>query len=142
MAAGARSLRSWRRGMIAAAAAALAAIIAGGALWTFYPRPAATSSGRRQSEPLKLPSKPSIAVLPFANLYDDPGQEQFADGLTNDIITGLSKFSTLFVIAANSTFRYKGQAVKVKDVARDLGVRYVLEGSVQRADDRFESTLN
>jgi adenylate cyclase len=95
-----------RRGMITAAVAAVAAIIAGAALWTFYPRPeppAQVASDR--SEPLKLPSKPSIAVLPFANLNDDPDQDLFIDGLTNDIITDLSKFSTLFVIAANSTFQ-------------------------------------
>jgi adenylate cyclase len=124
----------WRRGIVAAAA--LAAIVAGAALWSFYPRPAPPAQvASGPSEPLKLPSKPSIAVLPFANLSDDAVQAQFADGITNDIITGLSKFSTLFVIAANSTFRYKGQAVKVQDAARDLGVRYILEGSVQRADD-------
>jgi adenylate cyclase len=127
---------SWRRYTIAAAAAAIAAIIAGGALWSFYPRPEPPAEAASdKSEPLKLPSKPSIAVLPFANLNDDPDQDLFIDGLTNDIITDLSKFSTLFVIAANSTFRYKGKPAKVQDVARDLGVRYVLEGSVQRADD-------
>ncbi len=74
-------------------------------------------------------------MLPFGNLSDDPEQEYFVDGITNDIITDLSKFSDLFVIAANSTFRYKGRPVRVQDVARDLGVRYVLEGSVQRAGD-------
>ena len=74
-------------------------------------------------------------MLPFGNLNSAPDEELFIDGLTNDVITDLSKFSTLFVIAANSTFQYKGKAVNVKDVARDLGVRYVLEGSVQRSDD-------
>ena len=130
-----RRSASRRRGMIAAAAA-IVAIIAGGTLWSFYPSsepPAAVASDR--SEPLQLPSKPSIAVLPFANLNNDPEQALFIDGLTNDIITDLSKFSPLFVIAANSTFQYKGKAVKVEDVARDLGVRYVLEGSVQRTGD-------
>jgi TolB-like protein len=82
-----------------------------------------------------LPSEPSIAVLPFMNLSDDAEQEYVTDGVTNDIITDLSRFSTLFVIASNSTFRYKGQAVKVQQVAEDLGVRYVLEGSVQRLGD-------
>jgi adenylate cyclase len=131
-----RSLAFRHRGMIGASAAAVAAIIAGGALWSFYPRPKSPAQfASDESGPLKLPAKPSIAVLPFANLNDDPDQDLFIDGLTNDIITDLSKFSTLFVIAANSTFRYKGQAVKVQDVARDLGVRYVLEGSVQRSDD-------
>jgi adenylate cyclase len=123
-----------RRGMIAAVA--LAGLVAGGALWNFYPRPEApVEVVSDKSEPLKLPSKPSIAVLPFANLNNDPDEELLIDGLTNDIITDLSKFSTLFVIAANSTFQYKGKAVKVQDVAGDLGVRYVLEGSVQRSGD-------
>jgi adenylate cyclase len=76
--------------------------------------------------------KPSIAVLPFQNLGDDASQEYFSDGITNDIITDLSRFSNLFVIASNSVFTYKGKAVSVKDVGRDLGVRYVLEGSVQK----------
>jgi adenylate cyclase len=124
----------WRHGIVAAAAA-LAAIVAGAALWTFYPRPIPPAQVAAKSEPLKLPSKPSIAVLPFANLNNDPDEELLIDGLTNDITTDLSKFSTLFVIAANSTFQYKGKAVNVKDVARDLGVRYVLEGSVQRSDN-------
>ena len=129
-------LASWRRGMIAAAAAARR----GDRRWrrALDPLSAASAAraGRlRPAEPLQLPSKPSIAVLPFANLNNDPDEELFIDGLTNDIITDLSKFSTLFVIAANSTFQYKGKAVNVQDVARDLGVRYVLEGSVQRAGD-------
>jgi len=75
-------------------------------------------------------------VLPFHNLSDDPKQEYFSDGITNDIITDLSKFSNLFVIASNSVFTYKGRPVKVKEVGRDLGVRYVLEGSVQKIADR------
>jgi adenylate cyclase len=83
-----------------------------------------------------LPDRPSIAVLPFDNLSGDPSQEYFSDGMTNDIITDLSKFREMFVIASNSTFTYKGKPVKVQDVSRDLGVRYVLEGSVQRADER------
>ena len=82
-----------------------------------------------------LPDKPSIAVLPFANIGKDPEQEYFADAITNDLITDLSKFNHLFVIAANSTFTYKGKPVKAQQVAEDLGVRYVLEGSVQRASD-------
>ena len=84
---------------------------------------------------LPLPAEPSIAVLPFMNLSDDAEQDYFVDGITHDIITDLSQFSTLFVIAANSTFRYKGKPVKVQQVAEELGVRYVLEGSVQRLGD-------
>jgi adenylate cyclase len=89
---------------------------------------------------LALPDRPSVAVLPFANLSRDPGQEYFSDGVTEDLITGLSKVSGLFVIARNSAFTYKGKAVKIGDVGRDLGVRYVLEGSVQRAGSRVRIT--
>jgi adenylate cyclase len=85
---------------------------------------------------LALPDKPSVAVLPFQNMSDDPGQEYFADGMVEDIITGLSRIKWLFVIARNSTFTYKGQPVDVKRVGRELGVRYVLEGSVRKADER------
>jgi adenylate cyclase len=87
-----------------------------------------------------LPDKPSIAVLPFANLSGNPEQEYFSDGLTEDIITALSKVQRLFVIARNSTFTYKKKPVKVQQVAEELGVRYVLEGSVQRAGDRVRIT--
>jgi TolB-like protein/Flp pilus assembly protein TadD len=83
-----------------------------------------------------LPDKPSIAVLPFTNMSDDPGQEYFADGMTEDLITDLSKVSGLFVIARNSVFTYKGKAIEVRQVAEDLGVRYVLEGSVRRAGEQ------
>ena len=83
-----------------------------------------------------LPGKPSIAVLPFTNMSADPQQDYFADGIAEDIITDLSKISGLFVIARNSTFTYKGKPVKIQQVAEGLGVRYVLEGSVQRADER------
>ena len=87
-----------------------------------------------------LPDKPSIAVLPFANLSSDPEQEYFADGMVDDIITGLSRIKWLFVIARNSTFTYKGRAVDVKQVGRELGVHYVLEGSVRKATDRVRIT--
>jgi TolB-like protein/class 3 adenylate cyclase len=83
-----------------------------------------------------LPDKPSIAVLPFTNMSDDPAQEYFADGMTEDLITDLSKVSGLFVIARNSVFTYKGKAVKVRQVAEELGVRYVLEGSVRKVGDK------
>ncbi|MCZ6743575.1 MAG: adenylate/guanylate cyclase domain-containing protein, partial [Alphaproteobacteria bacterium] len=87
-----------------------------------------------------LPDKPSIAVLPFDNMSGDPEQEYFSDGITEDIITGLSQMRGLFVIARNSTFTYKESAVDVKRVGRDLGVRYVLEGSVRRGGDRVRVT--
>src|SRR4029079_5404434 len=89
---------------------------------------------------LPLPDKPSIAVLPFQNMSHDPEQEYFADGLTEDIITGLSRQRWFFVIARNSTFTYKGAAVDVRDVAAQLGVRYVLEGSVRKAGNRVRVT--
>jgi adenylate cyclase len=93
-------------------------------------------AGLPENPPLPLPDKPSIAVLPFANMSGDPEQEYFADGMTDDLITDLSKISGLFVIARNSVFTYKGRAVKVQDVGRELGVRYVLEGSVRKAGNR------
>ena len=79
-------------------------------------------------------------MLPFANLSDDPEQDYFADGLVEDIITALSRFKSLFVIARNSSFAYKGKPVDIKQVGRELGVRYVLEGSVQKADSRLRIT--
>ena len=85
--------------------------------------------------------KPSIAVLPLANMSGDPEQEFFADGLTEDIITELSRFHDLLVISRNSTFAYKGKAVKVQDVAREFGVDYVLEGSVRKAGGRIRVTV-
>jgi TolB-like protein/class 3 adenylate cyclase len=96
--------------------------------------PRDVSAGSRQ--PLTLPDKPSIAVLPFQNLSGDPEQEYFADGMVEDVITALSHFKSLFVIARNSSFTYKGKAVDVKQVGRELGVRYVLEGSVRKAGIR------
>src|SRR5262249_17125235 len=83
-----------------------------------------------------LPDRPSIAVLPLQNISADPEQEYFADGMADEIITALSRFRSLFVIARNSSFTYKGRAVDVKQVARELGVRYVLEGSVRKAGNR------
>ena len=89
---------------------------------------------------LVLPDKPSIAVLPFQNMSGDPEQDYFADGIVEDIITALSRFRNLFVIARNSSFTYKGRAVDVKQVSRELGVRYVLEGSVRKATNRVRIT--
>jgi len=91
-------------------------------------------------EPLKLPDKPSIAVLPFVNMSGDPSQEYFSDGLTEQIINGLCKVLNLFVIARNSSFAYKGKSVNAQQVAKELGVRYILEGSVQKAGDRVRIT--
>ena len=92
------------------------------------------------SVPLALPDKPSIAVLPFQNMSGDPEQEYFADGIVEDIITALSRFKSLFVIARNSSFTFKGRAVDIKEVGRRLGVRYVLEGSVRKASGKVRIT--
>jgi TolB-like protein/class 3 adenylate cyclase len=93
-----------------------------------------------EPQPLALPDKPSIAVLPFQNMSGDPEQEYFADGMVEDIITALSRFKSLFVIARNSCFTYKGKTVDIKQVGQELGVRYVLEGSVRKAGDRLRIT--
>ncbi len=95
-----------------------------------------TSTGASVAAPPPLPEKPSIAVLPFTNMSGDPEQEYFADGLVEDIITALSRVKSFFVIARNSSFTYKGRAVDVRQVARELGVRYVLEGSIRKAGSR------
>jgi adenylate cyclase len=121
-----------RRGSMAAVVVATLVVLgaAGWFGWRWFQAPAA----------LPLPDRPSVAVLPFANMSRDPAQEYFSDGVTEDLITGLSKVSGLFVIARNSVFTYKGRAVNVGAVGRDLGVRYILEGSVQRAGDRVRIT--
>jgi TolB-like protein len=96
-----------------------------------------TATGDGGERVLTLPNRPSIAVLPFANMSEDPDQQHFADGISEDLITDLSRIHWLFVIARNSTFVYKNRAVDVKQVSRELGVRYVLEGSVRRAGKRI-----
>jgi TolB-like protein/class 3 adenylate cyclase len=113
---------------------ALVLVIIAGLIWKFYFRKPSmeVASVRKMAYP--LPDKPSIAVLPFKNISGDPEQEYFSDGITEDLITDLSKISKLFVIARNSAFTYKGKSVKISQVAEELGVRYVLEGSVRRAD--------
>ena len=100
----------------------------------------APSSAPPPSAALPLPDKPSIVVLPFVNLSGDPDQDYFSDGMTEDLITDLSKLSGLFVIARNSAFYYKGRAVKMAEVSRELGVQYVLEGSVRKADSQVRIT--
>jgi len=128
-----------------AALAAVAIVVLGAgavAIWIFHLRPAPRliDVASKEKMALPLPDKPSIVVLPFANMSEDPKQEYFSDGITEDIITDLSKVSGLFVIARNSSFSYKAKQVKVQDVAKDLGVRYVLEGSVRRAGNRLRIT--
>jgi len=101
--------------------------------------PRVTVAGKEKTA-LPLPEEPSLAVLPFANMSGDPKQEYFSDGLTEEIITALSKVDKMFVIARNSTFSYKAKPVKVQQVGEELGVRYVLEGSVRKAGDRVRIT--
>ena len=111
------------------------AAIAGGLVW-WQPWQPTREPTPLEEATLPLPNRPSIAVLPFANLSDDPTQEYFADGMTEDLITDLSKISGLFVIARNSSFAYKGKSTDIRQVGRELGVRNVLEGSVRRFGDR------
>jgi len=115
-----------------AIAAAVMALVAGGGT-VYWIQPWKSEAFRVGSS---LSAKSSIAVLPFSNLSKDPNQEYFSDGITNDLITDLSKFHDLFVIASNSVFRYKGGRARSQEVGRDLGVRYVLEGSVQKLNER------
>ena len=133
--AAAGSSRAGGRRIPVLATAAVIIVAAGGlALWRPWEPEIEPANVERMALP--LPDRPSIAVLPFSNISDDPSQEYFADGMTEDLITDLSKVSGLFVIARNSVFTYKGKAVKVRQVAEDLGVRYILEGSVRRAGDQ------
>ena len=104
------------------------------------PSPLAEPAAAETAAPIELPDKPSLAVLPFQNMSGDPEQDYFADGMVEDIITGLSRIKWLFVIARNSSFTYKGRAIDVKQVGRELGVRYVLEGSVRKSADRVRIT--
>jgi adenylate cyclase len=128
-----------RKGVLAGAVVVLIVIIGVG-IWNFYWRAPRIEPASKEKMAFPLPDKPSIAVLPFDNLTGDPQQEYFSDGMTEEIITALSKVPYLFVIARNSTFTYKGKPVKIGQVAEDLGVRYVLEGSVRRAGDRVRVT--
>jgi TolB-like protein len=110
-------------------------------VWRVRFRPSSSpATPTETARPLALPDKPSIAVLPFENMSGDPEQEYFADGMVEDIITALSRFKSLFVIARNSSFTNKGKAVDIKRVGRELGVRYVLEGSVRKAGSRVRIT--
>jgi adenylate cyclase len=126
--------RRW--GWKAVAAAAVLVLVAGGLLWNFYWRAPKIEPASKDKMAFPLPDKPSIAVLPFTNMSGSPEQEYFCDGITDQIITSLSMIPRLFVIARNSTFVYKGKAVKVQKVAEEQGVRYVLEGGVQKSGDR------
>jgi adenylate cyclase len=109
-------------------------------IWQFYMRPPSLETASVEKMAYQLPDKPSIAVLPFDNLSGDPEQEYFSDGLTEEIIAALSSVPKLFVIARNSTFTYKGKPVKIQQVSEELGVQYVLEGSVRKGGDKVRIT--
>ena len=131
--------KHWRWAAIATVAILI--IVAGAwAIWNFYFRPPPIEPASVEKMAFPLPDKPSIAVLPFENMSGDPEQEYFSDGITEEIITALSKVPDLSVIARNSSFTYKGKSVSIPVVGRELGVRYVLEGSVQRSVDRLRIT--
>src|SRR5712692_9544119 len=118
-------------------------LIGGGLVTLLYPSLQTIRnphSAFRNQEALPFPAKPSIVVLPFVNMSEDPKQEYFSDGLTEDLTSDLSQISSLFVISRNSAFTYKGKAVKLPEVSRELGVRYVLEGSVRKAGDQVRIT--
>jgi adenylate cyclase len=131
--------RQWHK---AALAALVVLIVAAGAwaIWNFYFRPPPIEPASIEKMAYPLPDKPSIAVLPFTNMSEDPKQEYFSDGITEEIITALSKTPKLFVIARTSSFKYKGKEVDVRKVGRELGVRYVLEGSVRKSGDKLRIT--
>jgi adenylate cyclase len=135
---GEKKLRLRRRHWMAVAVIALVFGAAAVTIWNFYLR-ATSSDDKAASIPeiaIPLTERASIAVLPFTNLSGDPEQEYFSDGITNDIITDLSKFRGLLIIASNTIFTYKGKPVKAKKVSQELGVRYVVEGTVQKAGDK------
>ena len=116
-------------------------LVAAAIVWNSYFRTKRTEPANLEKMAFSLPDKPSIAVLPFANMSGNPAQDYIADGISENIIAALSKISELFVIARNSTFTYKNKAVKVQQVAEDLGVRYVLEGSVLESGDKIRITV-
>jgi len=126
--------RKWRKIGFSAAAIVIVAVAIG--IWQSYVRRPSIKPASVEKMAYPLPEKPSIAVLPFVNMSDDPEQEYFSDGITEDLITDLSKISGLFIIARTSTFAYKGKPAKIQQVAEELGVRYVLEGSVRKAQDQ------
>jgi TolB-like protein/class 3 adenylate cyclase len=130
---------AWPRAATAALVV-LAIVACSLVVWNFYIRRPKIETASVEKMALPLPDKPSIAVLPFDNLSNDASQEYFVDGLTEQIISTLSKISSLFVVARNSTFTYKGKPVKVKEVSEELGVRNVMEGSVQKSGDQVRIT--
>ncbi len=136
----AKGIPFWRSKAVLTVGIAVLLVIVGVAVWNFYLRPAPAEVASVEKMSYALPDKPSIAVLPLTNMSGDPEQEYFSDGLTEEIITALSKVHNMFVIARNSTFTYKGKSVRISQVAEELGVQYVLEGSVRKAGDQVRIT--
>ncbi len=134
-------VRAWRGKALLTGAVAVLIVLIGLAVWNFYLRAPEIEPASVSKMAFPLPDKPSIAVLPFANMSGDPKEDYFSDGLTEQIITTLSMIPRLFVIARNSTFVYKGKPVKVQKVAEEQGVRYVLEGGVEKSGDRVRITV-
>ncbi len=132
--------RQWPRGAVIIVGLALSAALVVLTLH-FSPRPPTASIPPAQSPALPLPDKPSIAVLPLTNMSGDREQEYFSDGITDDLITALSRLPSLFVIAHTSSFTYKGKAVRLQDVGKELGVKYVLGGGVRKAGDQVRITV-
>ena len=130
--------RKWRKIALSSAVVVVVVVVLG--VWQFYMRRPSVEPASVEKMAFPLPEKPSIAVLPFDNISGDPEQDYIADGLTENIITGLSQIPEMFVIARNSVFTYKGKPVKIKQVSEELGVKYVLEGSVQKTGDRLRVT--
>jgi adenylate cyclase len=128
--------RQWKRAAFYLGVILILIVAAVFAYFNLRPSSTRVEVASKEKMAFPLPDKPSIAVLPFVNMSGDKEQEYFSDGITEDIITSLTKFPGLFVVSSNSTFFYKGKQVKIEEVARNLGVRHVLEGSVRRAGDR------
>jgi adenylate cyclase len=135
-----KALPVWRRKAILVGSVALVVVVIAALIWNFYLRPPPIEPASAERMAFPLPDKPSIAVLPFVNMSGDAKQEYLADGITENIITALSKVPEVFVIARNSVFTYKGKPVKIRQVSEELGVQYVLEGSVQKSDGRLRIT--
>ena len=127
--------RSWRNLAIAAAALVVVVAFAVG-IWQLYSRSSTIEPGSAENMVNSLPEKPSVAVMPFDNLSDDPEQDYFSDGMTDELISDLAKIENILVISRNSTFTYKGKPTKVQEIVKDLNVQYVLEGSVQRSGNQ------